>query len=807
MDGRGSFDGEQRTASTPSIYREKETQWSSFEGSGSVSSTDDEHSKLGNFFRKAKARGKRVVHWKKKKQKLIMVDQTFQTDVNLIGTVEQSASSPNIGFIASNDAEFKVPNSTVSQSQLQQSTTTLSQLPAEQPSEVVLDFQKTCQPVKPPLMRRISFLKFRFVFGLLLLVLTFLLPPLLVSFMWGSYVTVMVFMYLFVSKAIVQSRNEPNTETLQSIAREIDRQKALKQAIRYRGWMNELRRSYDPLTYSVNMTQSVMLELEGRTLRIVRPKRNVNKHTFFNDPTLRVSEPPMINCRTYDLSNADVKLRPHGLARRRWWNRKYPILIQLAPQKEVVVVDGDNDDDSDANYSQSDSENLNDNPISEERALRRRWTISKSTHDESFAKTNGDGLSRRGSTKSGARGKRIILFGRSTREKERWFHRLREACSVNRTTSGETYDVDKRRASNLSVPVIFDQSAICGAAGLHVSIEYYLYVSYGLQFAKMMAEIMKSSSVEHLPENGIIHMDLDLCQWTPKAADFKSEVVLAANAVVARLFFDFCRDERWIHAVSRRIEKKLATIDLPHFIETLTLAQLKLGTTTPQVIGVHSPVINDWGLWIDAEIKYEGGLELIIETKVDLVAMMEKKKNVVRKDTLSKLPSNDRRHYSDDELSFSAEYSANEDFGGNIADDEPSSGIGKKILTAIRRVAKSHFFHNVAELGPIKKIMEEISSTCLMLNVEVTLLEGTLAINIAPPPSDRLWFGFRRPPKLALKAVPQVGDRTVEMSTVSDWIENRLHVLLEKYLVVPNMADLVCPFMTGNELFKFGYTD
>uniref|UniRef100_A0A914XNG9 SMP-LTD domain-containing protein n=1 Tax=Plectus sambesii TaxID=2011161 RepID=A0A914XNG9_9BILA len=619
--------------------------------------------------------------------------------------------------------------------------------------------------------------------------MTFLLPPLLVGFMWGSYVTVMVFMYLFVSKADAHSRSERTVQTLQSIAKEIDRQKVLKQAIRYQGWMNELRRRYDPLDYSVNMTQSVMLELEGSTLRIVRTKRNVNKHTFFNDPTLRVSEPPMINCRAYDLTNADIKLRPHGLARRRWWKRKYPILIQLAPQKVVIAVDGDNDDDSDSDFSHSDSECLNVIPISEESDLRRRWTISMATHDVGILKASEEGCARLGWAKSDARGKRIILFARSSREKERWFHRLREACSVNRTTIGEAYDVDKRRASNLSLPVIFDQSTIRDAAGVNISIEYYLYISYGMEFAKTMAEIMKGSSVEHLSENGIIHMDLDLCQWTPKTADYKSEVVLAANALVARLFFDFCRDESWIHAVSKQIEKKLATIDLPHFIETLTLSQLKLGSTTPQ-------------------IKYEGGLELIIETKVDLVTMMKKKKkNIFRKVALSQLLSDNWRHYSDDELSFSSENSANEDFDGNTAGDEPSSGIGKKIFTVIRSVAKSQFSHNVAELGPIKKFMKEISSTRLILNVQVTHLEGTLAINIPPPPSDRLWFGFRRPPKLALKAVPQVGNRIVDVSTVSDWIENKLHTLLEKYLVVPNMADLVCPFMTGNELFKFGYTN
>uniref|UniRef100_A0A914UMU8 SMP-LTD domain-containing protein n=1 Tax=Plectus sambesii TaxID=2011161 RepID=A0A914UMU8_9BILA len=677
-----------------------------------------------------------------------MADQTFQTCKNPIETVGKSASIPNIVFSGLNETEIDTASPTILQSQLQQSTTNSSQLPADQPSEVVLGgAQEPCQPVDASVKRRISFLKFRFAPGLLLLVMTFLLPPLLVGFMWGSYVTVVIFVYLFVSKADAHSRSERTLQTLQSIAKEIDRQKVLKQAIRYQGWMNELRRRYDPLDYSVNMTQSVMLELEGSTLRIVRPKRNVNKHTFFNDPTLRVSEPPMIKCRTYDLTNADIKLRPHGLARRRWWKRKYPILIQLAPQKVVITVDGNNDDDSDSDFSHSDSECLNVIPISEESDLRRRWTISMATHDMGILEASEEGCARLGWAKSGARGKRIILFARSSREKERWFHRT-------------------------------------------------------------MAEIMKGSSVEHLSENGIIHMDLDLCQWTPRTADYKSEVVLAANALVARLFFDFCRDESWIHAVSKQIEKKLATIDLPHFIETLTLSQLKLGSTTPQVIGVHSPVINDWGLWIDAEIKYEGGLELIIETKVDLVTMMKKKKkDIFRKVALSQLLSDNWRHYSDDELSFSSENSANEDFDGNTAGDEPSSGIGKRIFTVIRSVAKSQFSNNVAEFGPIKKFMKEISSTRLILNVEVTHLEGTLAINIPPPPSDRLWFGFRRPPKLALKAVPQVGSRIVDVSTVSDWIENKLHTLLEKHLVVPNMADLVCPFMTGNELFKFGYTN
>uniref|UniRef100_A0A914X4X9 Uncharacterized protein n=1 Tax=Plectus sambesii TaxID=2011161 RepID=A0A914X4X9_9BILA len=542
-------------------YAESGTQWSSYDDSDSVSSKesehskDSEHSKLGNFFRKAKERGKRLVHRRKKKTKIIMVDQTFQTDTSLFETLEETASAPHLNFPMSNDTETETeigtpPPTTPPPTTPLQSTTTFSQSPADLQSEVVHEgAQEPTHPVKPPLKRRISFKKFRLVFGLFLLFLTFLLPFWVASFLWGVFISMSTFVYLFIAQATAPPRNEPSPEMIESIAKEIARQKVLKQAIRYRGWMNELRRRYNPLDYSVNMTQSVVVELEGRTLRIARPKKNVIKHTFFNDPTLKVPEPPMIKSRAYDLMNADIKLRPHGLARRRWWNRKYPILIQLAPQKEDIAVDG-NGDDSDSDYSQSDNEYLNDIPISEESDLRRRWTISKSTQDDSFVKSRDDSFvksrevsfakateerhSRRGSTKSGARRKKIILFPRSSREKERWFHRLREASSLHQTATGTAFDVNERKASNLSLPTIFDQSTISGAAGVNISIEYYLYVSYGMEFSKTMAEIMKSSSVEHLPESGIIHMNLDQCIWTPKNADFKSEVVLAANALVAR---------------------------------------------------------------------------------------------------------------------------------------------------------------------------------------------------------------------------------------------------------------------------------
>jgi hypothetical protein len=96
---------------------------------------------------------------------------------------------------------------------------------------------------------------------------------------------------------------------------------------------------------------------------------------------------------------------------------------------------------------------------------------------------------------------------------------------------------------------------------------------------------------------------------------------------------------------------------------------------------------------------------------------------------------------------------------------------GKKVLNFIDKITNSHFFKEASELKPIRKLMEEVSSTRLMLNVEVTKLEGTMTINLAPPPSDRLWYSFRRVPEMSIHAVPQIGDRTVVFSTLSDWIE------------------------------------
>jgi hypothetical protein len=49
---------------------------------------------------------------------------------------------------------------------------------------------------------------------------------------------------------------------------------------------------------------------------------------------------------------------------------------------------------------------------------------------------------------------------------------------------------------------------------------------------------------------------------------------------------------------------------------------------------------------------------------------------------------------------------------------------------------------------------------------------------------------------MVLHAVPSVGNRSIEISLISNLIEKRLCELIEKYLVIPNMDDFIVPIMS-----------
>lgn len=161
---------------------------------------------------------------------------------------------------------------------------------------------------------------------------------------------------------------------------------------------------------------------------------------------------------------------------------------------------------------------------------------------------------------------------------------------------------------------------------------------------------------------------------------------------VFRLFYDFCRDKYWCKAVQNKIQNKIATLHLPTFVETLELSAFEIGTQIPKILKVYEAVVDEWGIWLDFEIKYEGNIKLMIETKLNLVKMKNTTNNEQHAfvngtttdhyNSVSGSPEGSaayptfafpqnpakkmekrRGRYSDDEMPESPETSPDEDFG------------------------------------------------------------------------------------------------------------------------------------------------
>lgn len=68
-----------------------------------------------------------------------------------------------------------------------------------------------------------------------------------------------------------------------------------------------------------------------------------------------------------------------------------------------------------------------------------------------------------------------------------------------------------------------------------------------------------------------------------------------------------------------------------------------------------------------------------------------------------------------------------------------AKGPKRKIFSVIERLAKSKWVKKAAETGIVKRAAERFSNLPIILSVEVQSVQGTLALNIPPPPTNRLW--------------------------------------------------------------------
>ncbi|XP_017346982.1 testis-expressed protein 2 isoform X2 [Ictalurus punctatus] len=540
----------------------------------------------------------------------------------------------------------------------------------------------------------------------------------------------------------------------------------IKEPIIYKGWMNEIY-SYDPEAYHATLTHSVYVRLEGSVLRLSKPNRNVPRRATFNEPKPDIT---YISQKIYDLTNSKIYLVPHSLARKRVWNKKYPICIELAKQDDFM--------------------SKGDQTESEDEKVLASGERTEGVVGSEDTKRPTDPI--------------LYLFGRTGREKEEWFRRMLLASRLKaeiRKPSGLLASCLPSYSSGSSQAGALSHSCSSSQGSLDDVIQpkprqkdvKQKVLDYNVYMAKYISH--SSGSPNPSPLHSTDSSPRSATKF-PAGPGTEAESEAWVNALLGRIFWDFLREKYWADMVSKKIQMKLSKIRLPYFMNELTLTELDMGMAIPKILKASKPSVDHQGLWFDLEISYTGSFLMTLETKMNLARLGKEG------ESCGEQGKEGPRTYclaDSDEESSSAGSSDEEDptevpempgTEGFVGGHRPS-----KIMRFVDKIAKSKYFQKATETEFIKKKMEEMSNTPLLLTVEVQECQGVLAINIPPPPTDRIWYGFRRPPHLELKARPKLGEREVTFAHVTDWIEKKLDQEFQKIFVMPNMDDVWLPIM------------
>ncbi|XP_046734747.1 testis-expressed protein 2 isoform X1 [Diprion similis] len=534
---------------------------------------------------------------------------------------------------------------------------------------------------------------------------------------------------------------------------------------RFEGWLNQLPYSYDPDNYHVARTVSVYFRLEGGSLKVMETKTRIPKREVWDEPKQKVR---YIWKKVYTLADATIKLLPEGLIRRRRWSKKYPICITFS--KDALI-------ESSSLNETSEDEILQKIGVDEDGTIHEEdETDEDLSKDSKEAKDGFEDCT----DESGQRSK-MYIFARTDRQKEDWFRRLNDAVNTA-----------NKRGSLSSINEIILATTSPTVQGNNES--------------KNSVTTVGSSEIPHeLSYNAYMAMYTEMTtNATSDSENREKSNVIWMNALVGRILYDMHKCPETISLIQDKIQRKMSNIKLPYFMESLLVSELVIGQGAPVIHKASQPVLDQRGLWLDLDISYEGCLTMTTETKVNLMKLTRAGSI---SSNASDLPGTDklkpaRSPMFDSDVEDSPETSTEEEDNTHVTvpntsrDSTPPQSSGRRFLNMVDKLAANKYFQHATEIRYIRRAMEGFSNKEIRLMVTVSSIEGCLVLNIPPPPSDRLWYGFKTVPKISLTAKPALGEKPVNLTYITSLIENKLLREFEKLVVLPNMDDLVislCP--------------
>ena len=297
----------------------------------------------------------------------------------------------------------------------------------------------------------------------------------------------------------------------------------------------------------------------------------------------------------------------------------------------------------------------------------------------------------------------------------------------------------------------------------------------------------------------------------------------AINALASRIFFDMQRSPEKIAEVTEQLAGLCSGIpDLPRFVGPISVSNVHLGKSTPQVLAARLPPAAKPGTsaapWdggtlagrgacaaAELEVDFAGVAEMTLTTHLDLSVYAEmiaaEEGDGGAEDADSRDSNDSARNAAVESAAPSSSVSGN---GGGGAEEQ---------IRRLRSLAKK----NASKL--IGAVARKMAGVPISMTVKIKRLAGTTRVWIPPPPGDRLWFGFVGEPVLEMEATPSFGQIGIKWhglaERVSEAITKQLLREIHAALVLPNGGNLILdplepfedvPEMSVRALLEMGKT-
>lgn len=274
------------------------------------------------------------------------------------------------------------------------------------------------------------------------------------------------------------------------------------------------------------------------------------------------------------------------------------------------------------------------------------------------------------------------------------------------------------------------------------------------------------------------------------------ESTLCWNMIVSRLFFDAKNNADIKSSLKARIQRSLSNMRTPSYMGEINCTDLDLGSLPPYIHTMRAvPADADDLGALEMDVEYCGGLVLYIEARLE-VGELDLPNGTSEPSTESSSGGEEMTDLLEDFRHLEGEFKLSDGVGSKEQNCTGDSKLGKNknSKTGISTASSGSRWKSM-----LNSVAKHVSQVPLSLAIRVVALRGTLQLNIKPPPTDQLWFGFTAVPDLNFELESTVGDHKITNGRVASFFVNRLKVAIREALVLPNCENVCVPWMLAEK--------